>query len=123
LSLDGFENALSDPSTNKFTTAPYSFVACSAPVISFLSVSSVPCGGLSATVTHRVQGNLYFSPKAYSIALPHSSDQKIVGAMSRPIGSVTDLWLSANPLTVREIGRLGQKATRLCWDAAGNHAS
>jgi len=57
LSLDGFENALSDPSTDKFTTAPYGFVACSAPVISFLSVGGVACGGLSAPVTHRVQGN------------------------------------------------------------------
>jgi hypothetical protein len=53
-----------------------------------------------------------------------AADQKIVGAMSCPIGSVTDPWLLANPLMVHDIGGLGQKTTRFCWDAADpNQAS
>jgi len=45
LSLDGFERALSNPSTNMFTTAPCGLMACSAPVISFLLVSGAAFGG------------------------------------------------------------------------------
>jgi ABC-type transport system involved in cytochrome c biogenesis ATPase subunit len=36
--------------------------------------------------------------------LPLVAGQKIIGAMSRPIGRVTDLWLLANPLMAHDIG-------------------
>jgi hypothetical protein len=53
--------------------------------------------------------------------LPPIADQKIIGAMSIPIGSVTDLWLLANFLMVHDIGGSGQKTTRFCWDAADSN--
>jgi hypothetical protein len=55
LSLDGFENAFSNPSANTFTAVMYGVMACSAPVISFLSVSGAACGGLNIG---------YFQPRA-----------------------------------------------------------
>jgi hypothetical protein len=53
--------------------------------------------------------------------LPLVADQKIIGAMSIPIGRVTDLWLLANPLMVHDIGGLAHKTIRFCWDAADSN--